>query len=283
VTSGDVWMVAAPGALVLALAGLVGLAWRRSGRPLSVREPHTSAAPAIGPRRAAEDPAASASGSLVRHGERASRAVPPSTLVRGPVGDVAARLEPASKMIGASAIVVWRLAGGGRSLDVLAAYGYSAPYLSRLAPLSMQERVMAVAACLKGRPLKRPRKGSRLAAMAVPMRREGDGTVVGVVTAEFDPATGDRISDEAEAIVTLLAAQVTPLVAALAEGASPSSGPAGPSALDEFPAAADAGASSQSAGAGRAAPSPLDEFPAAASSESGTGTGASGGAASPAR
>ncbi len=135
-----------------------------------------------------------------------------------PMRALAARLEPASRLIGARGMVVWGVADAGRQLEVLAGHGYSNAFLARLGPLSTQERVLTAVACVERRTRTRLRRGSRLAAMAVPMERDGD--IVGVLTAEFDPASGDRVSPDADAIVRLLATQMTPVVAALQSAAA---------------------------------------------------------------
>jgi two-component system OmpR family response regulator len=129
-----------------------------------------------------------------------------------PLRALATRLEPASRLIGARGMIVWGVADAGRQLEVLAGFGYSNAFLARLGPLSTEARVLTALACAEGRPRTRPRGGSRLAAMAVPMER--DGAVVGVLTAEFEPASGDRVPPDADAIVRLLATQMTPVVAA---------------------------------------------------------------------
>jgi DNA-binding response OmpR family regulator len=136
-----------------------------------------------------------------------------------PLRALAARLEPASRLIGARGMVVWGVTDAGRRLEVLAGHGYSDAFLARLGPLSTGERVLTALACAEGRALTRRRHGSRLAAMAVPM--ECDGDVVGVLTAEFDPESGDRVPHDANAIVRLLAMQMTPVVAAQSAGRAP--------------------------------------------------------------
>jgi DNA-binding response OmpR family regulator len=129
-----------------------------------------------------------------------------------PLAPVAARLEPASRLIGASGMVLWGVSGAGRHLEILAAQGYSDALLSRLGPLGLHERVLTTLACVERRVRTRPRRGSRLAGIAVPIER--DERVIGVFTAEFDPASGDRVHPDAIEIVRLLAKQMTPFVAA---------------------------------------------------------------------
>jgi two-component system OmpR family response regulator len=150
---------------------------------------------------------------LVRHGARASSTVSEATHTRTPIADLAARLEPASRLIGANGMAVWGLCGDGSALDVLAGYGYSEALLARLGPMPLDAPALTAVACAERRVRKRRRHGTRLAAIAVPMER--DGLAVGVLTAEIDPATGDHVTPEAEALVRLLASQMTSIVAAL--------------------------------------------------------------------
>ena len=147
----------------------------------------------------------------------------------------ATRLEPASRLLGARGMVIWSVADAGRSLEILAAHGYSDALLSRLGPLSTQERVLTALACVERRVRMRPRRGSRLAGIAVPIER-GE-RVIGVLTAEFDPSAGERIHPDADAMVRLLARQMTPFVAAHQPPAIESKNLSAEEALAVFPSA----------------------------------------------
>jgi two-component system OmpR family response regulator len=103
---------------------------------------------------------------------------------------------------------------------------------------------MTAVACREGQARTRPRRGTRLAAMAVPMEHDGD--IVGVLTAEIDPDVGDRITPETDELLRLLARQMTPTVAAQSAIGRPPAAPGAPrtaSAPPPIPAAPDRPAS----------------------------------------
>jgi two-component system OmpR family response regulator len=168
----------------------------------------------------------------VARGRESAAAAPGGALILRPhpLRALAARLEPASRLIGARGMIIWGVADSGRRLDVLAGFGYSNALLARLGPISTQARVLTALACVEGRARTRARGGSRLAAMAVPM--QSDGGVVGVLTAEFEAGSGDGVPPDADAIVRLLATQMTPVVAAQQ---LQSRSPAGASACQQEP------------------------------------------------
>ena len=126
--------------------------------------------------------------------------------------DLAQRLEPAARLLGASGMIVWTCSPDGQQLEVTAAHGYSDGFLGRIGPIALDAPVLTAVAFVEGRTRTRARKGSRLAAIAVPIER--DGLAMGVLTAEVDSTAGDRVSADAEALVRLLARQmVAPLTA----------------------------------------------------------------------
>jgi two-component system OmpR family response regulator len=128
--------------------------------------------------------------------------------------EAAARLEPAARLLGASGIAVWACSPDRRQLDVLASHGYSEAFLARISPLPLETRVLTTVAFSERRARTRAKNGHRPAAIAVPVVSHGQ--TVGVLTAEIDPATGSRVSSDAEALAQLLASQLAPLLAALA-------------------------------------------------------------------
>jgi len=236
VTSGDGQVAAALATVAVVFLGMALMFWRL-GRRVSAAAARPARVPTHRARRAAteaDEAVADASRvpSLVRLGARASSSVPAATHTRTPIAEIGSRLEPASRLIGASGMAVWGLSGDGSTLDVLAGHGYSEAFLSRLGPLPLDAHVLTAVACAERRVRKRSRNGTRLAAIAVPL--EQDNLAVGVLTAEIDPAANDRVTPEAEALVRLLASQMTPLVAALIPATAhfrPASAPPGPEEL----------------------------------------------------
>lgn len=127
--------------------------------------------------------------------------------------DLAERLEPAARLLGASGMIVWTCSPDGRELEIAAAYGYSDAFLGRIGPIEVGAPVLTSVAFVEGRARIRARNGSRLAAIAVPIER--DQARLGVLTAEIDPSGGNRVSADAEALVRLLASQMAGALASL--------------------------------------------------------------------
>lgn len=220
VTSGNGPMAAIAACAAVVPLVMVWLLWSRrrpASGPVGLRlEPaqvRARTTPVDWEPRVAASPVSVA---LVRQGMRALEArVDPESDASSLLA-LNSRLDPASRLVGASGMVVWGIADNGRELEVLAGYGYSDAFLARLGPLPIDTRVMTAVACREGKARTRPRRGTRLAAMAVPMER--DGEIVGVLTAEIDPDTGDQITPETDELLRLLARQMTPAVAAQAAG-----------------------------------------------------------------
>jgi len=227
VTSGNGQTMATIAIAALVFVAIAFAIWRRRGGSQSLATLGIQSVPDGSPLTATAARATAHSNSgpgtaLVR--ANGSRSLSPAT-----------RLEPASRLLGARGMVIWSVAGAGRHLEILAAHGYSDALLSRLGPLSTQERVLTALACVQRRVLTRPRRGSRLAGIAVPIER--DERVIGVLTAEFDPSAGERVHPDADAMVRLLARQMTPFVAAHQVPAIESGNLSPEDALAVFPSA----------------------------------------------
>jgi len=128
--------------------------------------------------------------------------------------EAAARLEPAARLLGATGVAVWACSPDRTQLGVLASHGYSEAFLGRISPLSLEARALTAVAFTERRTRTRAKSANRPAAIAVPVLC--DGQAVGVLTAELDPALDSRVSPGAEALATLLASQLAPLLSALA-------------------------------------------------------------------
>ncbi len=127
--------------------------------------------------------------------------------------ELAQRLEPAARLLGASGLIVWTCSPDGRHLEVTAAYGYSDAFLGRIGPIELGAPVLTSVAFVEGRTRIRGRNNNRLAAIAVPIER--DHVRLGVLTAEIDASRGDRVSADSAAMVQLLASQMSGSLVAL--------------------------------------------------------------------
>ena len=127
--------------------------------------------------------------------------------------ELAHRLEPAARLLGASGVIVWNCSPDGRQLEIVAAYGDSDAFLGRIAPIELGAAVLTSVAFVEGRTRIRGRNNSRLAAIAVPIER--DRVRLGVLTAEIDSSRSDRVSDDSAALMQLLASQMSGSLAAL--------------------------------------------------------------------
>ncbi len=103
--------------------------------------------------------------------------------------NLAQRLEPAARLLGASGMIVWTCSPDGRQLEITAAYGYSDAFLARIGPIELGAPVLTSVAFVEGRTRIRARNGSRLAAIAVPIER--NHARLGVLTAEIDSSSGE--------------------------------------------------------------------------------------------
>ena len=127
--------------------------------------------------------------------------------------ELAQRLEPAARLLGASGVIVWTCSPDGRQLEITAAYGYDDAFLGRIGPIELGAPVLTSVAFVEGRTRIRGRNNSRLAAIAVPIER--DHVRLGVLTAEIDASRSDRVSADSAALVQLLASQMSGSLVAL--------------------------------------------------------------------
>ena len=127
--------------------------------------------------------------------------------------ELAQRLEPAARLLGASGVIVWTCSPDGRQLEITAAYGYDDAFLGRIGPIELGAPVLTSVAFVEGRTRIRGRNNGRLAAIAVPIER--DHVRLGVLTAEIDASRSDRVSADSTALVQLLASQMSGSLVAL--------------------------------------------------------------------
>jgi DNA-binding response OmpR family regulator len=226
VNSGVAQVIAAAIALAVAFLCIALAFWRLRRRP-SGAEAVTTSASTLGLSTAAA-PAGPAGGSAPGADEARGRpaagarpARPGETSVTPAAiwKELATRLEPAARLLGASGMIVWTCNPGDQQLEVAAAYGYSDAFLDRIGPIALDAPVLTAVAFVEGRTRTRSRSGSRLAAIAVPIERHG--LPIGVLTAEVDSSAGDRVSSDAEALVRLLASQMVSPLTALSPPAVP--------------------------------------------------------------
>ena len=127
--------------------------------------------------------------------------------------ELAQRLEPAARLLGASGVIVWTCSPDGRQLEITAAYGYDDAFLGRIGPIELGAPVLTSVAFVEGRTRIRGRNNGRLAAIAVPIER--DHLRLGVLTAEIDASRSDRVSADSTALMQLLASQMSGSLVAL--------------------------------------------------------------------
>ncbi|MGE0459864.1 MAG: response regulator [Vicinamibacterales bacterium] len=215
----------------------------RSPRPVTEAAPEDVPGPPLDTRRSPDR----APEPTLEAGAARTIVAPASASLTG-IAEAAGRLEPAARLLGATGVAVWACTPDRTQLDVLASHGYSETFLARISPLPLAARALTTAAFTERRTRTRASGANRPAAIAVPVLCNEHA--VGVLTAEIDPAFGSRVSPDAEALATLLASQLAPLLSALT--------PAFSRSLSERAPVAEPSPSRPAAAAGRVGEASLD-------------------------